>query len=97
MDKSKSGPAKSISQSPATVAIVRGWLSCVAGDDAYGSGRDKTVPDHEVRSAIASLGRQFLHAEQLGFCHPKTKEQLRFTAPLPSELESVLNQINSRV
>ena len=76
------------------IRVHLSWLKHpVVGDDAYGSGRDKTIPDHQLRLAIANLGRQFLHAEQLGFRHPQTKEELRFTAPLPAELQTVLNAI----
>jgi len=42
---------------------------------------------------IGNLGRQFLHAEQLGFRHPKTGEEMRFTAQLPAELQAVLDGI----
>jgi 23S rRNA pseudouridine1911/1915/1917 synthase len=76
------------------IRVHLAWLKHpVVGDEAYGGGRDKTVPDHKLRSEIASLGRQFLHAEQLGFRHPRTKEEMRFTAPLPSELHAVLDEI----
>lgn len=76
------------------IRVHLAWLKHpVVGDEAYGSGRDKTVPDHKLRSEIAKLGRQFLHAEQLGFRHPRTKEELRFTSPLPSELQAVLDGI----
>ena len=76
------------------IRVHLAWLKHpVVGDEAYGSGRDKTVPDHKLRSEIANLGRQFLHAEQLGFRHPRTKEDLRFTSPLPSELQAVLDGI----
>ncbi len=76
------------------IRVHLAWLKHpVVGDEAYGSGRDKTVPDHKLRSEIAKLGRQFLHAEQLGFRHPRTKEDLRFTSPLPSELQAVLDGI----
>ncbi len=76
------------------IRVHLSWLKHpVVGDDAYGSGRDKTIPDPNVRSAVASLGRQFLHAEHLGFRHPQTKEELRFTAPLPADLQAVLNEI----
>lgn len=34
--------------------------------------------------------RQFLHAEQLAFTHPRTGEALQFAAPLPTDLVSVL-------
>ena len=76
------------------IRVHLAWLKHpVVGDDAYGSGRDKTIPDVKLRSEIANLGRQFLHAEQLGFRHPQTGAELRFTAPLPPELQAVLNEI----
>ena len=76
------------------IRVHLAWLKHpVVGDEAYGSGRDKTIPDHRLRSEIANLGRQFLHAEQLGFRHPKTNEEMRFTSPLPTELQAVLNEI----
>jgi 23S rRNA pseudouridine1911/1915/1917 synthase len=68
------------------------WLKHpVVGDEVYGDGRDKTVTDARVRALIARLNRLFLHAEQLGFHHPRTQERLRFTAPLPSELTALLD------
>ena len=67
------------------------WLKHpVVADAAYSEGRDKTVQDVRVRAAIRKLGRQFLHAEQLGFRHPRSGEPVRFTAPLPRELASFL-------
>ena len=76
------------------IRVHLAWLKHpVVGDEAYGSGRDKTIPDHKLRSEIANLGRQFLHAEQLGFRHPRTNEEMRFTAPLPPKLQAVLNEI----
>ena len=68
----------------------------VVGDAVYGGGRDNTVPDPQVRAAIARLQRQFLHAHELGFRHPRTKQDLRFTAPLPSELSELLELIRDR-
>jgi len=76
------------------IRVHLAWLKHpVVGDDAYGAGRDKTIPDHQLRSEIANLGRQFLHAEQLGFRHPKTKEEMRFTVPIPPKLQAVLDGI----
>ncbi|HEY0547685.1 MAG TPA: RluA family pseudouridine synthase [Pyrinomonadaceae bacterium] len=70
------------------------WLKHpVVGDETYGGGRDKTVPDVRVRAALNRLGRIFLHAEQLGFHHPKTGAELSFTAPLPAELTGLLEII----
>lgn len=67
------------------------WLKHpVVSDPVYGDGRDNTVSDPRLRARITALGRQFLHAEQLGFRHPRTHEPLRFTAPLPPELSEFL-------
>jgi 23S rRNA pseudouridine1911/1915/1917 synthase len=71
------------------------WLKHpVVGDAVYGGGRDKTVPDARLRARIAALNRQFLHAEQLGFRHPRTGESLRFSAPLPPELANLLDELS---
>jgi 23S rRNA pseudouridine1911/1915/1917 synthase len=68
------------------------WLKHpVVGDETYGEGRDKTIPDVRVRAAISKLGRIFLHAERLGFRHPRTHEALAFNAPLPTELTGLLD------
>ncbi|HEX8187900.1 MAG TPA: RluA family pseudouridine synthase [Pyrinomonadaceae bacterium] len=65
----------------------------VVGDETYGGGRDKTLPDPGLRARVAALGRQFLHAERLGFHHPATGEWLSFTAPLPAELSEFLDAL----
>jgi len=70
------------------------WLKHpVVGDATYGGGRDKTVADAQLRARISRLGRQFLHAEQLGFRHPRTNEQLRFKAPLPDDLAKFIEEL----
>ncbi|HEV7375165.1 MAG TPA: RluA family pseudouridine synthase [Pyrinomonadaceae bacterium] len=68
------------------------WLKHpVVGDAVYGDGRDKTVQDARLRARINSLKRQFLHAEQLAFHHPRSGQRLHFTAPLPDELAKLLD------
>ena len=62
----------------------------VVGDDVYGGGRDNTVRDPKLKAEIRKLGRQFLHAAELGFQHPITGAELRFQAPLPAELQQLL-------
>ena len=70
------------------------WLKHpVVADPVYGDGRDNTVSDPRLRARITALGRQFLHAEQLGFRHPRTHESLRFKAPLPRELSEFLDAL----
>ncbi len=72
------------------------WLKHpVVGDAVYGDGRDNTITDPRLRARLGALKRQFLHAEQLGFRHPRTNEPLRFTAPLPAELAQFLDALDS--
>ncbi|MGB7203091.1 MAG: RluA family pseudouridine synthase [Pyrinomonadaceae bacterium] len=62
----------------------------VVGDEIYNEGRDNTISDITVRNAVNTMRRFFLHAERLAFTHPKTKERLEFTQPLPTELNEFL-------
>ncbi len=55
----------------------------VVGDPMYGSGS-------VIRGS--NLQRQFLHSYQLQFTHPLTGEALQFEAPLPADLQSVLDE-----
>jgi 23S rRNA pseudouridine1911/1915/1917 synthase len=54
----------------------------IVGDPVYGSGR--------VSNDIA-LQRQFLHACQLRLTHPSTGKALEVEAPLPSDLQALLD------
>lgn len=57
----------------------------VVGDPVYGSGNVfKRAPLH----------RQFLHASQLRFTHPFTGQTIELEAPLPPDLQAVLEQKN---
>ena len=77
------------------IRVHLSWLNHpVVGDEVYGGGRDKTVLNPAIRSRIAKLGRQFLHAAQLGFRHPRTTQQMRFIAPIPNELQALLDQLD---
>ena len=58
----------------------------VAGDLKYGPPRSHP-----------GLAGQFLHAAALGFHHPRTGEYLEFTAPLPPELQAVLEKERSLI
>ena len=46
--------------------------------------------DTNLENLIYKLDRQFLHAQVLGFIHPKTNEEMIFTSILPQELENIL-------
>ncbi|GLQ56721.1 RluA family pseudouridine synthase [Devosia nitrariae] len=41
----------------------------------------------EPRAAIEALGRQALHAAELGFEHPRTGKEMFFQSPLPPDLQ----------
>lgn len=41
--------------------------------------------------------RQFLHAQKLGFYHPKSGEWMEVESKLPEDLEKALNKLESRV
>jgi 23S rRNA pseudouridine1911/1915/1917 synthase len=76
------------------IRVHLAWLKHpVVGDETYGMGRDRNLADARLRAALSALGRQFLHAEQLAFAHPRTGERLRFAAPPPAELQSFLDAL----
>lgn len=73
------------------IRVHLAWLKHpVVGDETYGGGRDNTIRDPQLRARIRALNRHFLHAEKLGFKHPKTGEFVKFDSPLPRELEDLL-------
>jgi len=61
----------------------------VAGDRVYGTGTSRRGPD--------GLGRLFLHAWRLELTSPADGHLIRATAPLPTELESVLDGLREVV
>jgi 23S rRNA pseudouridine1911/1915/1917 synthase len=78
------------------IRVHLAWMKHpVVGDKVYGAGRDKQIIDARVRSSVAKLDRQFLHAERLGFRHPRTGEFLKFRAPLPPDLSAVLDALEA--
>ena len=46
--------------------------------------------DTNLENLIYKLDRQFLHAQTLGFIHPKTNKEMTFTSILPQELENII-------
>ncbi|MEP5213505.1 RluA family pseudouridine synthase [Sulfitobacter pontiacus] len=67
----------------------------LVGDPTYG-GKRKLSPKALSPDAIAALTgfpRQALHAAVLGFDHPVTGDALRFEAPLPADMQGVLDAL----
>ncbi|MDT7604010.1 MAG: rRNA synthase [Acidobacteriota bacterium] len=78
------------------IRVHLAWLKHpVVGDEVYGAGRDKQITDVRLRAAVAKLGRQFLHAERLGFRHPQTGVFVKFRAPLPPDLAALLDSLDA--
>ena len=68
----------------------------LVGDPTYG-GKRKLSPKALSADAIAALSafpRQALHAAVLGFEHPVSGAHLRFEAPLPADIQTLLNVLS---
>ena len=79
------------------IRVHLAWLRHpVVGDETYGGGRDNTIQNAKLRTEVRKLGRQFLHAEKLAITHPATGKRLEFQAPLPVELEELLQGVESK-
>lgn len=57
----------------------------LAGDSVYGP-----------KKVITSLNGQCLHAGELGFVHPRTKEYMEFKAPLPDYFVKFINKLDNK-
>jgi len=56
------------------------------GDERYG-------PEDRTLERLVGIGRQALHAESIGFVHPRTRERVRFGAPLPADMREWLERL----
>ena len=67
----------------------------VAGDTIYG-GEQRALNDADtpqLKQALTQLKRQALHARLLGFVHPATDENLTFSAPMPKDIQQLLDAL----
>jgi 23S rRNA pseudouridine1911/1915/1917 synthase len=62
----------------------------IVGDSMYGGVHRRVAADIK---AVLRLERPFLHAHRLVFTHPRDQRRLEFTAPLPPDLQSVLDEL----
>ncbi len=68
----------------------------VLGDAVYGGRKVRrgSLAKKDIErghKALSLIDRQALHAGELSFFHPKRKEMMRFTAPLPDDFQSVIS------
>ena len=67
------------------------------GDEKYGGTEVlKGLPTQKykqyIHNCLALCPRQALHARTLGFDHPRTGERMHFEAPLPPDMEQLINK-----
>jgi 23S rRNA pseudouridine1911/1915/1917 synthase len=62
----------------------------IVGDALYGGVHRRVAGD--IR-AVQRLERPFLHAERLVFTHPRDGRRMEFTAPLPEDLQEILDAL----
>ena len=69
----------------------------VMGDTVYGYSKkwQKNYPLSK-NAILPSINRQMLHAKTLGFTHPKQNRYLEFTAPLPDDIEKIIECLNKK-
>jgi 23S rRNA pseudouridine1911/1915/1917 synthase len=67
----------------------------VVADSTYDGGRANSIKDAKLRATIARFSRPFLHAAHLSFIHPVTGEKMEYTAPLPADLQSILETLRT--
>lgn len=72
----------------------------VFGDPGYGGNRIRygaVMGSRKafVRNLFRALPRQALHAHTLGFVHPATREAVHFEAPLPADMQHVLDRLRA--
>ncbi len=66
----------------------------VVGDPVYGSRRRaKVTGEKGVVALLEAFPRQALHAGEIKFIHPKTCKGLKFQAPLPEDLKSLIKTV----
>jgi len=71
----------------------------VVGDALYGAPGELRSQSNKRRApgmpATLSLDRNFLHSAALELTHPRTKEPMKFSRPLPPELQTLLANLEN--
>jgi 23S rRNA pseudouridine1911/1915/1917 synthase len=69
----------------------------ILGDPAYGksTAHRRSQISAATLDALEKLGRQALHAAELGFDHPISGERMNFQSTLPTDMQLLENCLNS--
>jgi 23S rRNA pseudouridine1911/1915/1917 synthase len=73
----------------------------IIGDKDYG-GRSPSIIKKskyllQFKEILKLIDRQALHASEMEFIHPQTHKKLQFTAPLPEDIQKVINYLKTSV
>jgi len=68
----------------------------IVGDPLYAGRQWRNLADPRAKAACRSFPRQALHAWRLVFEHPATKEEIAFEAPLPDDLQDLIELLRQR-
>jgi 23S rRNA pseudouridine1911/1915/1917 synthase len=73
----------------------------VVGDSLYGAPGELRSQSNKRRAAgmpaVIKLDRNFLHSGALELIHPRTKQPLKFSRPLPEDLQALLDSLEMPV
>lgn len=67
----------------------------VLGDPVYGFKKSgsRHISGRAFEITTGTVSRQMLHAHRLGLTHPETGKRVVFEAPIPDDMESVINRL----
>jgi 23S rRNA pseudouridine1911/1915/1917 synthase len=73
-------------------------INCpLVGDPLYGNrSRVIAIKDMELRQKIDQLPGQALHAQSLGFIHPRSGKYLEFFSEIPETLQSIITYLDQK-
>lgn len=71
-------------------------INCpLVGDPLYGNTSRKTaIKDMQLRQLIDQLPGQALHAQKLGFIHPRSEKYMEFSSEIPETLSNIINYLD---
>ena len=69
----------------------------VLGDPTYGKHKGYQKLEPQLAQTILSFKRQALHAHILTFKHPTTNQPCQYTAPIPSDMQTLIDSLNQSV
>lgn len=72
------------------------------GDNLYGAQKTKQISlmnrgdfrEDGVQDDVLNFGRQALHAGEIKFIHPRSEEEMHFTAPYPDDFNDLLEKFS---